>query len=78
MMRLASGEVMATARATMEMTGYCNPAAFVEAHDRFVRAWFSRVASSWIAIGVRAFEVRSAAMAPIRRVVVANAERLAR
>jgi hypothetical protein len=78
MMRSASDEVLTTARATIEMTGCSSPAALAEAQSRFARAWFARVTSSWIAMGVRVFEAQSAAMSPIRQTVVANAERLGR
>ena len=78
MIRSASDEVMATALATIEMTGCSNPAALVEAQSRFARAWFTRATSSWIAMGARVFEAQAAAMAPIRQTVVANAERLGR
>jgi hypothetical protein len=75
-MRSASDEVMTTARATIEMTGCSNPAALMAAQGRFARAWFARAAANWIALGIRTFEAQSEAMAPIRRTVVANAERL--
>jgi O-methyltransferase involved in polyketide biosynthesis len=78
MMLSASDEVMTTARATIEMTGCSSPAALAEVQSRFARAWFARATSSWIAMGVRVFEAQSAAMAPIRQTVVANAERLGR
>jgi hypothetical protein len=77
MMCLVSDEVMTTARATIEMTGCFNPATLAETQGRFARAWFSRVASSWITMGSWGLEAQSAAMAPIRQTVVANAERLA-
>jgi len=75
---LASDEVMTTARATIEMAGCSNPAALAEAQSRFARAWFSRAASSFIALGAHALASQAATMAPIRKTVVANAERLAR
>lgn len=78
MMRFASDEVMTTARATVEMAGCSSPAALTEAQSRFAYAWFARATSSWIAMGIRAFEAQAAAMAPIRQTVVANAERLGR
>jgi O-methyltransferase involved in polyketide biosynthesis len=77
MMDVASHEVLANARATVAMIGCRSPAALVDAQGRFARAWFSRLTGNWIAMGVRAFEAQSAAMAPIQRTVVANAERLA-
>jgi hypothetical protein len=74
---VVSREVMTTARASVEMAGCRSPAALALAQGRFARAWFGRAASQWIALGIRAFEAQSAAMAPIRQTVVANAERLA-
>ncbi len=78
MLRLASDEVITTARAAIEMTTCTNPAALLEAQGRFARAWFGRATSRWIAMGLRACEAQSAAMAPIRQTVVANADRLGR
>ncbi len=78
MLRHASDEVMTTARAAIEMAACSNPAALMEAHGRFARAWFGRATSRWVAMGLGAFEAQSAAMAPIRQTVVANAERLGR
>jgi Phasin protein len=76
MMRFASDEVTTTVRATIEMSGCFSPVALAGAQSRFARAWFDRATSSWIAMGIRAFEAQSAAMAPIREAVIANAERL--
>jgi hypothetical protein len=78
MVRFAYGEVMATARATIEMAGCSSPATLAKAQSRFARAWFSRAASSCIALGMLALTAQAAAMAPIRQTVVANAERLVR
>jgi len=78
MMRFVSDEVTTTVHATIEMSGCCSPAALAGAQSRFARAWFARATSSWIAMGIRAFEAQSAAMAPIRETVIANAERLGR
>jgi hypothetical protein len=78
MMRFASDEVMTTALGTIEMTGCSSPIALAEAQSRFARAWFDRATSIWIAMGSWAFGAQSAAMAPIRQTVVANAERLGR
>ncbi len=78
MVRLATDEVMATARATIEMTDCSGPAALAEAQSRFARAWFSRAASSFIALGALALASQAAIMAPVRQTVVANAERLGR
>jgi O-methyltransferase involved in polyketide biosynthesis len=76
MIHSASDEVMTTARATIEMTGCSSHAALSQVQSRLARAWFARANSSWIAMGVRVFEAQAAAMAPIRQIVVANAERL--
>jgi O-methyltransferase involved in polyketide biosynthesis len=78
MIRLASDEVMTTARATIEMVGCSSPFTLAEAQSRFARAWFSRAASSFIALGALALASQAATMAPIRQTVVANAERLGR
>ncbi len=51
-------------------------AALAEAHSKFAGAWFNRMASRWMAMGSLAFEAQVAAMLPIRRSMVANAERL--
>jgi hypothetical protein len=76
MLRSASEEVMATAHATLQLTGCATPTALAEAHGSLVRAWFTRAMMHWIALGVRTCEAQSAAMAPIRQTVVANAQRL--
>jgi O-methyltransferase involved in polyketide biosynthesis len=76
MMRFASDEVMTAARGTIAMTGCSSPAALAQVQSTFARAWLARAASSWIAMGIWAFGAQSAAMAPIRQTVVANAERL--
>jgi hypothetical protein len=72
----ALDEVMTVAHASMDMAACRNPAALMEAQGSFVRAWFGRATSRWFAMGVDAFEAQSAAMAPIRETVVANAKRL--
>ena len=76
MIRLATDEVMTTARATIEMTSCSGPAALAEAQSRFARAWLSRAASSFIALGALALASQAATMAPVRQTVLANAERL--
>ena len=76
MMRLASHEVIATACATIEMTGCSSPLAWAEAQSRFAHAWISRATSSLNTMGVLMFAAHTAAMAPIHQTVVANAERL--
>jgi O-methyltransferase involved in polyketide biosynthesis len=78
MLRLASDEVMTTALGTIEMSGCRSPIQLAEAQSRFARAWFARATSTWIAMGIGAFGVQAAAMAPVRQTVVANAERLGR
>jgi len=76
--RLASDEVMAAAHAMIEMTSCGSPAALAEAQSRFARAWFNRINSSFIAMGMLAVASEAAAMAPIHQTVVANAERIGR
>lgn len=78
MLRHASDEAMTTARAAIAMTACSSPAALMEAQGKFARAWFGRATSRWVAMGLEVFEAQSAAMAPIRQTVVANAERLGR
>jgi O-methyltransferase involved in polyketide biosynthesis len=76
MMRLASDEVVTTARTLIAMAGCSSPAAFAAVQGRFALAWFDRAASNFIAMGMLALSAQDAAMAPIRRTVGANAERL--
>lgn len=76
MMRLASEEVMTTACATIEVTGFSGPAAWAEAQGRFARAWLSRATSSFNTMGMLVLTAQAAAMAPILQTVSANAERL--
>ncbi len=78
MICLPTDEVTTTARATIAMTGCSGPAALAEAQSRFARAWFSRAASSFIALGAQALASQAVTMAPICQTVVANAERLGR
>jgi hypothetical protein len=78
MMRFASDEVTTTVHATIEMRSCRSPAALAGVQSRFARAWFARASSGWFAMGIQAFEAQAAAMAPIRQVVTANAERLGR
>lgn len=78
MTRLASDEVVTTARATMAMAGCASPAALAAAQGRFALAWFDRAASNFIAMGMLALSAQDAAMTPIRQMVAANAERLGR
>jgi hypothetical protein len=78
MLELASEEVIKTAGAMIEMTGCSGPAAFVDAPSKFARAWLSRAASGFMAVGALALASQAATMAPIRQTVVSNAERLRR
>jgi O-methyltransferase involved in polyketide biosynthesis len=78
MMRFASDEVTTAVRATIDMSGCRSPAALAGAQSRFAHAWFARVSLSWFAMGIQAFEAQAAAMAPIRKTVIDNAERLCR
>jgi O-methyltransferase involved in polyketide biosynthesis len=76
--QFASTEMAATTRAAMAMTECASPMAFAQAQGEFVRSWFERASSSFVAMGVMALSMQDAAMAPIRATVVANAERLGR
>jgi O-methyltransferase involved in polyketide biosynthesis len=76
MMRFASEEVMASARATLGTVGCASPAAFMETQGKFARAWFGRAISNFIAIGMLMLNAQDAVMAPIRQTVAVNAERL--
>ena len=78
MMRFASDEVATTVHATIEMSGCYSPAALAAAQRRFAREWFARASLSWFTMGIQAFEAQAAAMAPIRQLVIGNAERLRR
>jgi O-methyltransferase involved in polyketide biosynthesis len=78
MMSLASLEVMTSGRAAMEMATCLTPMALGEAQAGFARAWFERVASRSVALGMLALKAQAAAMAPIRQTVAANVERLER
>jgi hypothetical protein len=78
MTRLASDEVVTTARATIAMVGCSNPAGLAAAQSRFALAWFDRATSTIIAMGLLALSAQDAAMAPLRQTVAANAERLGR
>ena len=74
--RLASDEVMTTARATIEMATCCNPLAAMQAQSRFACSWFERTASNFMALGMMALNAQSAAMEPLKLAVTANTERL--
>lgn len=76
--RLASDEVMTTARATFSMAGWANPMAMAEVQSQFAVAWFNRAAANFFAIGLLALGAQKAAMVPIQRTIAANTKRLAR
>jgi hypothetical protein len=76
--RLASDEVMTTARATIAMAGCASPAAMAGAQGQFALDWFSRAATNFFALGMLALGVQQAAMVPIQETVAANTERLGR
>jgi O-methyltransferase involved in polyketide biosynthesis len=76
-MRLASDEVMTTIHATIEMTSCSCPASFAEFFQgKFARAWFNRMTSSFITMGIVALTAQAAAMMPIQETVFANVDRL--
>jgi hypothetical protein len=74
--RLASDEVMTTARATIAMAGCASPVAMAEAQGQYALDWFNRAATNFFAMGMLALGVQQAAMVPIQETVAANAERL--
>jgi O-methyltransferase involved in polyketide biosynthesis len=76
--RIASDEVMTTARATLSIAACTSPVAMAEAQSQFALAWFSRAASNFFAMGMLAIGVHEAAMVPIQQTIAANTERLAR
>jgi hypothetical protein len=76
--RLASDEVMTTARATLAMAACANPMAMAEAQGQFALAWFNRAATNFFAMGMLALGVQQAAMVPIQQTIAANTERLGR
>lgn len=76
--RLASDEVMTTARATFAMAGCVDPVAIAEAQGQYTLGWLNRAISNFFALGVLAFGAHEAAMVPILSAVAANTERLAR
>ena len=76
--RLASDEVMTTARASIAMAGCSSPVAIAEAQGRFALDWFNRAASNFFAMGMLALGVQQAAMVPIQQTVAANTKRLGR
>jgi hypothetical protein len=76
--RLASDEVMTTARATFSIATCANPVLMAEAQGQFALDWFTRAASNFFAMGMLALGAQRAAMAPIEQTVAANTQRLAR
>ncbi len=77
MTRLATQEVLATARATIAMAGCANPAALATAQGMFMLAWFNRATTNLLAIGMLSIGAQDAAMGPIQQQVAANVQRLA-
>jgi hypothetical protein len=76
--RLASDEIMTTARATFAMAACANPMAMAEAQSKFALAWFNRATTNFFAMGMLALGVQQAAMVPIQQTIAANTERLGR
>jgi hypothetical protein len=74
--RLATDEVMTTARATLAMTACATPMAMAEAQGQFALAWFNRTATNFFAMGMLALGAQQAAMVPIQQTIAANTERL--
>jgi O-methyltransferase involved in polyketide biosynthesis len=74
--RLASDEVMTTARATLSIATCANPMAMAAAQSQFAMAWLGRAATNFFAVGMLALNVQQAAMAPIQQTIAANTERL--
>lgn len=74
--KLASDEVMTTARATLEIASCANPMAMIEAQGKFVHAWFNRAASNFMAMGMMMLNVQAATLAPLQHAVASNTRRL--
>jgi O-methyltransferase involved in polyketide biosynthesis len=64
--------------AAAEIPFECGPAALAEAQSKFARAWFNRVTSRFIAMGMLAMASQAASMAPTHQTVVNNMERIGR
>jgi O-methyltransferase involved in polyketide biosynthesis len=77
-MHLASDEVMTAVNATMEMTGCSCPVSLAAFQGKFARAWFNRMTSGFISMGIMVLNAQAAAMIPIQETVLANADRLSR
>ena len=76
--RLASDEVITTARATFAVSDWTNPVAMAAAPSLFALDWFNRAATNFFAMGLLALDAQQAALVPIQETIAANAERLAR
>ena len=76
--RLASDEVMTTARASIAMAGCGSPVAMAEAQSQFALDWINRATTNFFAMGMLALGVQQAAMVPIQQTITANTERLGR
>jgi hypothetical protein len=76
--RMASNEIMATARATLSIVTSGNPLAMAEAQGQFALSWLNRAASNFCAISLLALGVQQAAMVPIQQTIAGNTERLGR
>jgi hypothetical protein len=74
--RLASDEVLTTARATLAIAACDSPAAMADAQGQFALDWFSRAATNFFAMGLLALGAQEAAMVPIQQTIAANTERL--
>jgi hypothetical protein len=74
--RLASDEVVTTARATLAMATCASPMAMAEAQSRFAFAWLERAATNFFAMGMMALGAQQAAMVPIQQTIAANTQRL--
>jgi hypothetical protein len=76
--RFASDAMITATEATLAMAGCTSSAAMVETQGNFVLASLNSAASNFFAVGITALGAHEAAMAPIRKTVAANAERLGR
>lgn len=76
MTRLASDEMMTAATATMAMATCTDPLQLMEAQGAFAAAWFDRLTTNFVAMGMMALKAQDAAMKPIQDTVAANTERL--
>ena len=74
--RLVYVDAMTTTRATIAMAACAGPAELAKAQTDFVLGWLDRARSNFAAMGMLALSAQDAALAPIRRSVHANVERL--